>query len=57
MIPQIIMIIFMVMSIGFALAKDGQPKTDKHSFGWSLVVCVIYSLILWWGGFWNVFRR
>lgn len=52
---QIIYLFIVVLGLGIALAKDGQPKTDKYSF-WGTVVATLISLgLLYWGGFFNIF--
>jgi hypothetical protein len=40
-----------VLGLGVELAKDGQPKTGKHSFCWQLVGVAIPCGLLYWGGF------
>lgn len=50
-IPQIIWISLVSMELGICLVKNGQPKTDKYSFGWSLFSVIVSSIILYFGGF------
>ena len=51
--PQITILILIVLQIGISLAKDGQPKTGKWSFGWSLFNASILLTLLYFGGFFN----
>ncbi len=49
--PQIIWIVLAVLGVGISLAKDGEPKTDSHSFMTSVICTSIVASILYWGGF------
>lgn len=51
--PQIILLGMYLLSIGMALAKDGQPKEGNHSFVATVVAAGIVCGVLWWGGFWG----
>ena len=51
--PQIIMIALWALSLGVTMSKNGEPRTDNHNVGWSLVTLAIYATLLWWGGFWS----
>lgn len=57
MIPQLIFLALMIMGLGVALAKDGEPRDGHHSFFISLVVTSISAGLLWWGGFFDVLTR
>lgn len=48
--PQITLLVLMAMSLGMALAKDGEPK-GNWSFGWSCVSTAISAGLLYAGGF------
>lgn len=55
MIPQIIYICLTMIALGKEFAKHGQPKTGNYD-GWSSIIAVIViSLVLYWGGFYDVF--
>lgn len=49
--PQFIYLALMLLGLGIALAKDGEPKTGNHNF-WATFIgeCLLCSL-LYWGGF------
>lgn len=49
--PQIVYAALIAMSLGMALAKDGEPK-GNWSFWWNLVATVILVFLLYKGGFW-----
>lgn len=51
--PQIAMIMILGASVGLALAKDGEQKTEKYSFVVTLMSAVIEAIILGAGGFWK----
>lgn len=42
------------LALGLHLAKDGEPRTDKHSFFFALWIFLISCLVAWWGGFFSV---
>lgn len=43
---KIILLAFMVMSLGYSLAKDGQPREGNHNFGKSFIIILIYVTLL-----------
>lgn len=49
--PQITYIALTAAGLGLALAKDGQVRTDRHSFGWSCVGSAVTYGLLYAGGF------
>ena len=51
--PQIAMLMLYAISIGIALAKDGQPREGKESFGKTCFACAVGMYILYCGGFWS----
>ena len=56
MTPQIVMLVIMVLEIGLALGKHGEPRTP-HNVGWVVVSMGVLSTVLWWGGFWEPLTR
>lgn len=50
MLPQFIVLIWISMGIGIALAKDGQPM-GEYSFWQSLISLSFFAAVLYWGGF------
>jgi hypothetical protein len=57
MIPQIIILALALIMLMFSDYKHGQPKEGKWNFWGSLFVVTINLLILYWGGFFNVFFK
>lgn len=51
--PQITLIILMAFGLGVTAIKDGELRTDKHSFWWSLCGNLIMAWLLWCGGFFS----
>ena len=49
--PQLVYLGIVLLGLGVSLAKNGEPKKDNHSFGWSLFANAITITILSWGGF------
>jgi hypothetical protein len=49
--PQLIWLGWSGVCLGFALAKHGQPRDDRHSFWYSATATGIGIYVLWWGGF------
>lgn len=52
-IPQAIMLVLIMLGLGINMAKNGQPKDEKYSFGASLLNSIINLVILYYGGFFN----
>lgn len=50
-IPQIIIVVMYILSLGVSLANHGEVKTSKTSFGSSLLGTIINLGLLYWGGF------
>ena len=50
---RIIYCAMMVMSLGIALAKNGEPKDGEHNFGTSLFAAAIQFTLLYFGGFFS----
>lgn len=57
MVPQIIYIVIMSLSLGMDLMKHGEPREGNHNFWISFLSATIMILILYWGGFFNVFFK
>lgn len=53
--PQVTMMILMILSVGYALAKDGEPKPsdEKYSFVSQVFWKAVSAAILYYGGFWT----
>lgn len=51
--PAIIWIALIMLALGNTLSKDGQPRTGKHSFGWSVVAATLHAGLLYWGRFFS----
>ena len=52
-IPQIIMIVIYGIGLGIHLAKNGEPREDKYSFGIELIAVICEVGLLYWGGFFS----
>ena len=50
-IPQIIWLVLAVLSVGIALAKNGERKKENYSFFTALIATIIEIIILSYGGF------
>jgi hypothetical protein len=46
-----IVLALLLFGLGVAIAKDGQPRTGKYSFGWTVVASCVHCSLLYWGGF------
>lgn len=60
MIPQIIIIALWIIQISVYASKDGQPLSDKqqkYNVGSVLIRTIINFLILYSGGFFDVFTK
>lgn len=55
MIPQILYLLLVSMGLGIVLSQHGEPKEGEYNFYVTLTVAVVESLILYWGGFFDVF--
>jgi hypothetical protein len=56
MAPQIILLVILCLSNGISLAKHGEPREDNYSFWVTLTSTVITLSLLYWGGFFDVFK-
>jgi hypothetical protein len=50
-IPQIIMIVWIALSLGVALARHGEYHDGKYNFFVTLIVVIIEIFVLYRGGF------
>ena len=50
--PQIILVGLLLVELGMALAKHGEPRESNFSVWNSLISDAIILGLLWWGGFW-----
>ena len=48
---QIIWLGLMLLSLGFHLARNGEPRNDRYSFGTALISFVIQFVLVYFGGF------
>jgi hypothetical protein len=57
MAPQIIIVLLWFVSLLLTAYLHGKPKTDKHNIFSSLIATLINFLLLWWGGFFDVWFK
>ena len=58
MIPQLIFLGLIGLSLGYDLARHGKEKeTGKVNVWTSLWAKLIFIGLLWWGGFFDVFKN
>jgi hypothetical protein len=50
-IPQLIFLALIVLNLGIVMAKNGQPRSGKHSFVANLIADGLLLGLLYWGGF------
>jgi len=51
--PQWVFAVLYVFGVCMSAARDGEPKTGKHSFPVTVVATAIGAWILYMGGFWQ----
>lgn len=51
--PQIAVIIFIALELGFHLAKNGEPRNDNYDFWWQFLSWAVLVAFLIAGGFWS----
>lgn len=51
--PQMVIAGLMLIGLGRDLAKDGEPKTGAHSFGFGCIGAGLMAWLLYMGGFWT----
>lgn len=56
MIPQIIIIVLMALRLLKCAENHGEPEESDYNFWQSLLGVGVLAGLLWWGGFWNVFK-
>lgn len=49
--PQIIYLCLLMLGMGVALSRHGQPKTGAHNAMYDIVATAIVVSLLYWGGF------
>ena len=54
MIPQIIILAFMMISLGAHIARHGEPTDIKYNGIGKLIMIIVNVSILYWGGFFDV---
>lgn len=52
--PQVVIIVLMGLDILFTMLLHGEPKEGKYDVGVTLISNLIYAMILYAGGFWDV---
>lgn len=50
--PEGIFLGLLLLGLGYATAKDGEPRSN-YDVGASLLCVVITVALLWWGGFFS----
>jgi hypothetical protein len=48
---RVAVVALLALDTGMHLAKNGELRRDRYSFGWSIISDVIMVSILWAGGF------
>lgn len=51
--PQVTLLVLMVLGLGVSLARNGQYRHEKYSFGFDVVAKAILLFLLFKGGFFN----
>lgn len=51
MIPQYIMLSFMLITIGIDIERNGKEKTGKHNIVTTLIGIAVNFATLYWGNF------
>lgn len=51
--PQYTIAALQLIGLGISLVKHGKPKTGTENFGSSIVAVVLFSWLLYMGGFWS----
>ena len=57
MIPQIIVLVMWFIGALYAAYLHGTPQIYNHNIFGYLIRVVVWFLLLWWGGFFNVCFR
>jgi hypothetical protein len=53
MIPQIIVIVWIALTVGMHLEKHGKTRTSEYNFFSALFTFAIFAGLLFWGGFFD----
>jgi hypothetical protein len=54
--PQIVLIVWIALEVGYAMAKHGnlrEPPHHKHNAYTNIIAYVLFVLLLYAGGFWS----
>lgn len=51
--PQIIYLLLTFLSLGYSIAKHGEPKTGQNNCITDLIATIIIFSLLYWGGFFS----
>lgn len=57
MTPQIVLLFLIAVDLGAVLVLHGKPKDEKHNFFMRLFDKLILIALLYWGGFFDVFKQ
>lgn len=55
MVPQLLLIVLTAVGLGLQWADHGKTKTARQSVVPSVIATAIVQLLLYWGGFYDVF--
>ena len=56
MIATIILLVFNFLSLGYALAKHGEPKEENYNFWVELTVAIILMVLYYYAGLFDNFK-
>lgn len=55
MAPQLMMFVWIIVSLTLDTENHGQSRRINK---WNTAISLaIFTILLWWGGFWNVFLK
>lgn len=57
MIPQLILIFFMMFNIVINTIKHGEDKKQEYNIWTTIIAVIINIIILYCGGFWDVLNK
>ena len=57
MVAAIILLCLMVLGLGIALAKHGQPRKDPYNFWTQLISFIISIVLLYFAHFFDIFIK
>nr|WP_315206414.1 hypothetical protein [uncultured Albidiferax sp.] len=55
--PQALWLVWMLLQLGVAIARNGEPFAGKHSWHAKLGYIVLMATLLWHGGFFSPAAR